>query len=254
MGGGLEGRVALVTGSSRGIGRAVAAAYVEQGALVILNSRHQDEVERAAAELGRGAVAVAADVSSEDGARQVIEEAVRLHGRLDVLVNNAGTTQAGPSLDLGLDEWRRVIDLNLTGTFLCSQQAARTMLAGDGGVIINTASIQSFSPFPRRLAYGTSKAAVVMMTRILAAEWAPRIRVNAVAPGYVRTRAVDRLEAEGRIDAEAIRRRTPQGRMAQPEDVAGAFVYLASDAAAFVTGETLLVDGGWTAFGAFEGI
>jgi len=138
--------------------------------------------------------------------------------------------------------------------FLCSREAARHMSAAGRGVIINTASVQAFAPFPRRLAYGATKAAVVMMTRIMAAEWAPAIRVNAVAPGYVRTAMTEKLRADGRIDFDAISRRTPQRRIAEPAEVAGAYTYLASDEASFVTGETIVVDGGWLAFGAFEGI
>jgi NAD(P)-dependent dehydrogenase (short-subunit alcohol dehydrogenase family) len=125
---------------------------------------------------------------------------------------------------------------------------------GEGGSIINTASIQAFAPFPRRLAYGTTKSAVVMMTRILAAEWAPEIRVNAVAPGYTRTDMVEALQKQGKLDYEAIAARTPMKRLAEPEEMAPAYVYLASDDARFVTGETIGVDGGWMAFGAFVGI
>jgi NAD(P)-dependent dehydrogenase (short-subunit alcohol dehydrogenase family) len=155
---------------------------------------------------------------------------------------------------MSLADWDRVIKLNMTAVFLCSREAARAMLGASGGVIINTASVQAFAPFPRRLAYGSSKAAVVMMTRIMAAEWAPAVRVNAVAPGYVRTEMTAQLEAEGRIDFNAISGRTPQGRMADPDEIAGAYVYLAGPEASFVTGETIVVDGGWLAFGAFEGI
>jgi len=161
---------------------------------------------------------------------------------------------AAHTLELDLDTWQKVIDLNMTAVFLCAREAARHMLVAGGGAIINTASVQAFAPFPRRLAYGSSKAAVVMMTRIMAAEWAPLIRVNAVAPGYVRTSMTEKLQAEGRIDFDAISRRTPQRRLAEPDELAGAYTFLASAEASFVTGETIVVDGGWLAFGAFEGI
>ena len=254
MSGRLEGKVAAISGSSRGIGLAVARAYLAEGAKVAVNSREGGVADGAARELGGESIGVGADVTTEAGAASLVEGAVKAFGRLDVFVNNAGTVHAGPTLDMSLSDWDRVIKLNMTAVFLCSREAARTMLGSGGGVIINTASVQAFAPFPRRLAYGSSKAAVVMMTRIMAAEWAPAVRVNAVAPGYVRTEMTARLEAEGRIDSKAIAGRTPQGKMADPDDIAGAYVYLASKEASFVTGETIVVDGGWLAFGAFPGI
>ncbi len=254
MSGRLEGRVAAITGSSRGIGRAVAEAFVRDGARVVINSRDQGTADRAAGEIGEAAVGVGADVTTESGAAAVVERALGAFGRLDVMVNNAGMAVAADSRDLSLDAWRKAIDLNMTAVFLCAREAARHMLEAGRGVIINTASVQAFAPFPRRLAYGSTKAAVVMMTRIMAAEWAPAIRVNAVAPGYVRTAMTDRLMAEGKIDFEAISRRTPQHRIAEPAEIAGAYTFLAGDEASFVTGETIVVDGGWLAFGAFEGI
>src|SRR5213079_2100924 len=144
------------------------------------------------------------------------------------------------TLDMSLADWDRVIKLNMTAVFLCSREAARHMLVAGGGAIINTASVQAFAPFPRRLAYGSSKAAVVMMTRIMAAEWAPLIRVNPVAPAYVRPSLTETPP--------------PQRRLAGPDELAGAYSFLASADASFVTGETIVVDGGWLAFGAFEGI
>jgi NAD(P)-dependent dehydrogenase (short-subunit alcohol dehydrogenase family) len=250
----LEGRVAAISGSSRGIGNAVARAFLAEGASVVINSRDAGVATEAARELGDRAAGLGSDVTTEAGATALVSGALEAFGRLDVLVNNAGMSAARDTVDLTLEDWRRVIDLNMTAVFLCSREAARHMLANDGGAIINTASVQAFAPFPRRLAYGSTKAAVVMMTRIMAAEWAPRIRVNAVAPGYVRTDMTEKLRAEGKIDFDAISRRTPQGRLAEPAETAGAYVYLASAEASFVTGETIVVDGGWLAFGAFEGI
>ena len=254
MSGRLDGRVAAITGSSRGIGNAVARGFLKEGASVVVNSRDARVAADVARELGERAVGVGVDVTTEAGAAALVNAAVDAFGRLDVLVNNAGMSAARNTVDLTLEDWRRVIDLNMTAVFLCSREAARHMLANDGGAIINTASVQAFAPFPRRLAYGSTKAAVVMMTRIMAAEWAPKIRVNAVAPGYVRTDMTETLRAEGRIDFDAISRRTPQGRLAEPDELTGAYVYLASAEASFVTGETIVVDGGWLAFGAFEGV
>jgi NAD(P)-dependent dehydrogenase (short-subunit alcohol dehydrogenase family) len=244
----------VVTGSSRGIGLAVATAYASEGASVVVNSRDPETANAVARRLGGKATGVGADVSTEAGATRLVDAVLGAYGRLDVLVNNAGMTLARDSLEMTLEEWRRVIDLNMTAVFLCSQAAARAMReSGSGGSIINTASIQGFAPFPRRLAYGSTKAAVVMMTRILAAEWAPDIRVNAVAPGYTRTEMVEALARQGKIDVDAIVERTPQRRMAEPEEIAPAYVFLASDEARFVTGETIGVDGGWLAFGAWTG-
>lgn len=254
MSGRLAGRVAVITGSSRGIGLAVAHAFLAEGAKLVINSRDAQVAEEVAHDLGGDTVGIGADVTTEAGAAALVDGALEAFGALDVFVNNAGMAMSGDTVDVTLDDWRRLLDLNMTAVFLCSRAAARHMLAAGGGSIINTASVQAFAPFPRRLAYGSSKAAVVMMTRIMAAEWAPSIRVNAVAPGYVRTDMTERLRAEGRIDFDAISRRTPQGRLAEPSEMAGAYIYLASTEASFVTGETIVLDGGWLAFGAFEGI
>ena len=254
MSGRLDGRVAAISGSSRGIGLAVARAFLAEGAKVAVNSRQAAVADRVAKELGDGAVGIGADVSTEAGAKALVGGAIETFGHLDVLVNNAGMSAAVSTLDLDLGFWQRVVDLNMTSVFLCSREAARHMLERRGGSIINTASILSFASFPRRLAYGATKAAVVHMTRLMAAEWAPAIRVNAVAPGYVRTEMTEKLHAEGKINFEAIERRTPQRRMARPAELAGAYVFLASDEASFVTGDTIVVDGGWLSFGAFEGV
>jgi NAD(P)-dependent dehydrogenase (short-subunit alcohol dehydrogenase family) len=254
LSGRLAGRVAVITGSSRGIGRAVAHAFLAEGAKLVVNSRDGQVAAEVAHDLGADVVGIGADVTTEAGAAALVDGALEAFGALDVFVNNAGMAMSGNTVDVTLDDWRRLLDLNMTAVFLCSRAAARHMLAAGGGSIINTASVQAFAPFPRRLAYGSSKAAVVMMTRIMAAEWAPSIRVNAVAPGYVRTDMTERLRAEGRIDFDAISRRTPLGRLAEPAEMAGAYIYLASTEASFVTGETIVLDGGWLAFGAFEGI
>jgi NAD(P)-dependent dehydrogenase (short-subunit alcohol dehydrogenase family) len=243
----------VISGSSRGIGFAVARAFAAEGALVVVNSRTRKAADEAAGELGEKAVGVEADVATQEGCAALIAGALKAHGRIDVLVNNAGMSMARGSLELTAEEWRSVLDLNLTSVFLCSQAAARSMRNTGGGSIVNTASVQGLTPFPKRLAYGTTKAGVVMMTQILAAEWAPEIRVNAVAPGYTRTEMVDNLRREGKLDYESISARTPLRRLAEPEEMAPAYVFLASDDSRFVTGQTLAVDGGWTSFGAYVG-
>ena len=245
----LDHKVAIVTGSTRGIGRAVAEAFAREGAIVVVNSRDGGRAEAAAREMGGATTGVGADLGTQAGVEHLFSEVESRHGRVDVLVNNAGIPMVRDSLDLTLEEWQQTLDLNLTGPFLCCQQAARSMLRGGGGNIVNIASVTSFAPFPRRLAYATSKAGLVMMTRVLAAEWAPSVRVNAVAPGFIRTDLVLGLAAEGKVDLAALERRTPQKRLGSPEDVAKACVFLASEDASFITGETLVSDGGWLAYG-----
>lgn len=245
----LERRVALITGGTRGIGRAVAEAFAAEGAVVIVNSRTREAATRAAAEIGSGALGIAADLSVPREVEELFNTIEQRFPRIDVLVNNAGIPMIRKALDLTLEEWQQTMSLNLTAPFLCAQRAARQMLAGPGGNIINVASIQAFAPFPQRIAYGSSKAALVMMTRVMAIEWAPSIRVNAIAPGFISTDLVRQASEQGKVDLEAIKARTPQKRLGSPADVANACVFLASDDSAFVTGQTLVADGGWLSYG-----
>ncbi len=246
----LEGRVAAVTGSTRGIGRAIAEAYLAEGASVVLNSRSRESVDATAAELGERTHAVAADVGTPEGAQAVVDAALSRFGRLDVMVCNAGINVVKDSVDLTPEEWRRVLTTNLDGVFYSAQRAGRAMVGQRGGCVIAIASVTSFNAFPRRAPYATSKAGVAMLVKVLAAEWAAQgVRVNAIAPGYVRTDLVEGLQREGKLDFATLERRTPMGRLAEPEEIARVAVFLASDDASFVTGETLVVDGGWIAYG-----
>jgi NAD(P)-dependent dehydrogenase (short-subunit alcohol dehydrogenase family) len=245
-----EQRVVLVTGSTRGIGRSVAAAFANLGDVVVINSRDPTATAFVAAELGPSCVGVACDISTLAGVEALFEIVRDRFRRLDVLVNNAGMSMVRESVDLTREDWQRTLDLNLTAAFQCCQRAARMMRdATEGGNIINIASLTAFSPFPKRVAYAVSKAGLVMMTKVLAIEWAPHIRVNAVAPGFIRTGEIDALAQAGHIDLQAIERRTPQGRLGTPDDVANACTFLASRNSGFVTGQTLIVDGGWIAYG-----
>jgi len=248
--GDLTGRRALVTGSTRGIGLAVAEALAARGARVAINSRDPAAVAEVVAKLGRGAVGVPGDLGSPPGASRVVEGAPQSLGGLDVLVNNAGMAMPAESVELSPADWQRTIDLDLSAVFYCSQAAARDMLGRGAGSIVNISSVQAFTPLARRVAYAAAKAGVVGLTRSLAAEWAPAVRVNAVAPGYVETAMVRGLVEAGRVDPEAVAKRTPMRRMAKPEEIAAALLFLASDAASYVTGETLMVDGGWTSWAA----
>jgi len=244
----LAGRTALVTGSTRGIGRAVAGALATAGARVAVNSREERRAREVAEAIGGDCVGFGADLGHESGPSRLVEATLEALGWLDILVNNAGMAMAADSLELSRGDWQRTLDLDLSAVFFCSREAARHMTARGSGSIVNVSSIQAFTPLARRVAYAAAKAGVVGMTRALAAEWAPAVRVNAVAPGYVATPMVEELVRAGRVDPVAVAARTPMRRMARPEEIAAAVVFLASDAAGYVTGETLMVDGGWTSW------
>lgn len=246
----LEGRVAAVTGSTRGIGRAIAGAFLAEGARVIVNSRDAEAAAATARELGGGTAFVGADVSTPEGAQAVVDTAMERFGKLDIMVANAGVNVVRDAVDYTPEEWRRVLSTNLDGVFFCAQRAGRVMLRQGAGCVIAIASVTSFNAFPKRAAYSTSKAGVAMLTKVLAAEWAGQgVRVNAIAPGYVHTDLIEGLRQAGQVDLEALRRRTPMGRLAEPGEIARVAVFLASEAASYVTGTTLLVDGGWVAYG-----
>jgi NAD(P)-dependent dehydrogenase (short-subunit alcohol dehydrogenase family) len=183
--------------------------------------------------------------------KQVIEAVTQKFQRLDVLVNNAGIGDQGvTTLEQSVEGFDRILDVHLRGTFLFSREAARTMIQQGCGAIVNLSSITAFGGIPGRNAYAAAKAGISAMTRSMACEWAAKgLRINAVAPGYVRTELIKRLAESAVLDEEKINKRTPMGRMAEPIEIARAIRFLASDEASFITGTTLSVDGGWTAFG-----
>jgi NAD(P)-dependent dehydrogenase (short-subunit alcohol dehydrogenase family) len=253
--GSLEGKVALVTGAGSGLGRATAELLARRGARIAGVDLAPDAAEATLALLeGEGHLALGGDVSQQESVDTAVAAVVGRLGRLDVVVNSAGIAEGkGATLDHDLAHWQRIIDVNLTGSYLVCQAAARRMRDSGGGVILNLSSIAGVIGLPRRTAYSASKGAVSMMTRVLASEWAPYgIRVNAVAPGYIRTPLTDRLMAEGRLDEQAILRRSPTGAMGTSDDVAEALAFLASDQARFITGVVLPVDGAYTVYGAPE--
>lgn len=247
----LDGKVAVVTGSSRGIGQAIAVALAEAGAAVVVNGRSPESAAAGAAAVraaGGAAHAVAADVTRAEDMERLLAEAAAAFGRVDLMVNNAGVSEFYKRAEAITEaDWDAVMASNLKSVFLGCSAAGRRMREQGGGVIINVTSIGGLSVLPRLLAYCTAKAGIVQTTRVLAVEWAQYgIRVNAIAPGWVETDMARGLLEHPVFGAELMRR-TPMNRAARPDEIAGAAVYLASDAASFVTGHTLAVDGGWTA-------
>jgi len=249
----LDGRVAVVTGGARGIGRETAETLAAAGAHVVLADLDKKTTERAAAEIeasGVHATAVVADVADEASVDAMVQATLECEGRLDILVNNAGIAIRRPAVDLALGDWDKVLSVNLTGSFLCARAAARPMIAtGSGGAIVNVASIMGLSGgglYPN-VSYQATKGAIVNMTRALAVEWAPHaIRVNAVAPTYVRTELIGPILKDPDLMAR-IEAMTPLGKLAEPADIAAAIAFLVSPAAAMITGHTLAVDGGFLA-------
>lgn len=249
----IEKKVAIVTGASKGIGKAIAARFAREGAFVVPASRSLDALEKVVDEIksaGGEALAITVDIRSVDSVNELVKKTVDHYGRLDLLVNNAGITMGSPSEDLSPQDWCAAMETDLYGVFFASQAAARVMIPQGGGNIINISSVNGILAAPRRAAYCASKAAVNALTKVLAIEWADRnIRVNAIAPGYVRTELVQDVIDKGAISMEAILRRTPQHRIGEVKDIAGLAVYLASDESSYMTGSIVTIDGGWTAYG-----
>ena len=245
----LANRVAVVTGGARGIGRAISLAFAREGADVVVGYRASADRARQVRDeiraLGRQALACQVDVSQRAQVEQMVGTAVSTLGRIDILANVAGITLRGAMEELSEEDWDRVIDINLKGTFLCSQAAARVMIEQGGGNIINIGSVSGVAPHYNRGAYGPSKAAVAMLSKVMAVEWAGKnIRVNTIHPGTTETEmtAYSYPTAEMRAKREQT---IPLNRFVQPEEVAAAALFLASDDAAAITGHSLVIDGGF---------
>ncbi|PYE43899.1 NAD(P)-dependent dehydrogenase (short-subunit alcohol dehydrogenase family) [Rhizobium sp. PP-F2F-G20b] len=248
----LDGKVAVVTGSARGIGRAVAERLAAAGAYVVIADRDEAEAAVASAAIqksGGNASAITLDVTDRDQLAEVAERLYAVHGRIDILVNNAGIVRNAPAAEMSLNDWQSVIDIDLGGVFHCSQAFGRRMIADGRGAIVNISSIcGEVTVYPQpQVSYNAAKAGVNLLTKSLAVEWAKLgVRVNAVAPGYVGTE----MTLRGRSNAEWFdtwMRMTPMGRLGEPREIANAVLFLAADASSYITGTVLTVDGGYTA-------
>lgn len=243
----LTGRVAIVTGAGRGIGKAIALGLADAGADVVVAARTASDIEATAGEItakGRKALAVPTDVRQSDQVDNLVDKAVAQFGTIDILVNNAGGYFVASTTELSEGGWDAIIRENLKSVFLCSKAAAKVMMGQKKGNIINVASVVGFRAYSSNAAYATAKAGIINFTKTLAVDLAPyNIRVNAIAPGFIATPgSLQLLEVDKGL--KAMVDRIPLGRLGQPEEVAQGIVYLASDASSYVTGQTLIVDGG----------
>jgi NAD(P)-dependent dehydrogenase (short-subunit alcohol dehydrogenase family) len=240
----LEGKVALVTGASRGIGKAIAEAFAAAGAQVMLSSRKQEALESVKAGIGRGddVGVFAANAGEPDQAEAAVQATMDAFGSVDILVNNAATNPyMGPNIEIDLPRYDKTLQVNLRGPLVWTQAAWRASMQANGGVVLNIASIGGLTVEPSIGIYNMTKAALIHLTKTLAAELSPGVRVNAIAPGLVKT---DFARALWEPAEEQVARRTPLHRLGEPEDIAAAALFLASDLSSWITGHTLVVDGG----------
>jgi NAD(P)-dependent dehydrogenase (short-subunit alcohol dehydrogenase family) len=247
----LTDKVAIVTGASKGIGYGAALAMAHAGADVVVTSREQERAVPVATEIqhmGRQALALALEVTSLDSIEAMVQATLDRFGRIDILINNAGINIPEPALDVTEEHWDRVLDTNLKGLFFCAQQVGRVMIAQGQGKIVNLASQMGLVGGRLRAAYCSSKGGVVQLTKVLAIEWASHgVNVNGIAPTFLKTPFTAPM-LENEAFRQEVLRNIPLGRIGEVDDVLGALVFLASPAADLITGHTLLVDGGWTAW------
>jgi NAD(P)-dependent dehydrogenase (short-subunit alcohol dehydrogenase family) len=243
-----SGKVILITGASRGIGEALARGFCELGGEVVLTSRKQESLDKVAGQIkdkGGKACAIACHIGKDEDRQKLIDQVLGKYGRIDVLVNNAATNPLfGPAMDATQEAWDKIFDVNLKGPFFLSKMVAARMAEKGGGAIVNVASVAGIKPMMGLGVYSISKAGLLMMTKVLASELGEKaIRVNAVAPGVIKTKFSEALWKNDFI-RKAVEQTSPLGRIGETDDVIGAVIFLASDAAKYITGETLVVNGG----------
>ncbi|MGE7544773.1 SDR family oxidoreductase [Sporosarcina newyorkensis] len=248
----LTGKTAIVTGGARGLGAQIAEAFAEAGANVVICSRNAeacDEMSKKLKGMDVDSIALPCDVTQPEDVKRVVEQTVRHFGTIDILVNNSGASWAAPTEDMPLEAWRKVMDVNVTGTFLMSQEVGKVMIGQRSGKIINIASIAGFGgtpPFMQTIGYNTSKGAIMTLTKDMAVKWGQhQVNVNAIAPGFFPTKMSKVLIEHGE---KMIMQSTPLGRLGNDSDLKGAALFLASKASDYVTGDILTVDGGAHAF------
>lgn len=243
----VAGQIVLVSGGSRGIGRAIAQGFADRGATVVITGREQATLEQAAGQLSNNAHALVCDVARAESIRSAARRVLEQFGHVDTLVNCAGVNRRQAAIEFSEEDYDFVTDINLKGAFLMSQEIGRSQLERGSGCQINIASLNTDRPLKNVLPYAMSKAGLGHMTRGLAMEWGPRgVRVNAIAPGFILTDLTAKLWSDPTMQ-EWNKANTPQQRLGKPQDMVGAAIFLASPAAAFITGQTLYVDGGYTA-------
>ncbi len=244
----LEGKVAIVTGGSRGLGKAIATGLAEQGAKIVIADLLEEESKKTADEIAKisEAIAVKTDVSKKVDVDALIQATIKKFGKIDILVNNAGIFRATPIETMAEEEWEKIFHVNVNGYLLCALAASKEMIKQKEGSIINIASVAGMKAFATASAYNASKAAIISLTQSLATELAKyNIRVNAICPGVFATDMTKGFLADKSFN-EMIKNQVPLGRAAQPEELKGIAVLLASDASSYITGTTIVVDGGWT--------
>jgi len=242
---GLKNKSVLVTGGASGIGKATAMRFLEEGSRVVVLDRDQAGMDRLAAEQPLVTGLVQADVADHEDVVRAFAEVDKLVGKLDVLINNAGIALRHEFLDIPVEDWRKVMQVDLDGVFYVAQQAARRMMAGEGGVILNMASTNGLMGYRRHAIYNTAKAGVVELTKCMALDLAPKVRVNAICPGFIQTPLL--------TYPPTVAEKVPLKRLGRPEEIAALFAFLASDEAAFITGQAIVIDGGELAGGLASG-
>jgi len=249
-----EQKVALITGGGQGIGKAICLAMAREGIRVAVNDIKEDravEVVKQIEEEGGIGSSFQADVSNEDQIKSMVAKILQRFKSIDYLVNNAGISdQLVPVVEQDTDRWQKLVDIHLRGTYLCSKEIAKSMIRKKYGRIVNISSIAGLNAFPMRTAYSPAKSAIIMLTKVLAIEWASfNINVNAIAPGFIRTEMVEDFIRLGKMNEEEICNRIPLKRLGTSEEIAEIVLFLCSSSSSYITGQTIVVDGGWVAYG-----